>query len=110
MNRKRAAGQASFYQRIRFSTVAMDNMGPLKMATGTRTRPVLVLIDLFTINAFAVPLVSTDSADVACEKMENWALNFDAPNVFCTDQRRNFGGKLIQEICFGYRQNSDLSL
>ena len=47
----------------------------------------------------AVPLVSTDSSDVAREIVENWVLKFGAPNVLHTDQGKNFGGKLIQEMC-----------
>ena len=60
---------------------------------------VLVLTDLFTMYTIAVPLVSTNFADVAREIVENWVLKLGAPNVLHTDQGKSFGGQLIQEMC-----------
>ena len=54
---------------------------------------------LFTKYAIAVPLVSTDSAEVAREIVENWVLKFGAPNILHTDQGKNFGNNLILEMC-----------
>ena len=58
-----------------------------------------MMTDLFTKNAIAVPLVSTDSAEVAREIVENWVLNFGAPNILHTGQGENFGSNLILEMC-----------
>ena len=49
--------------------------------------------------SIAVPLVSTDSADVAREIVDNWVLKFGAPIVLHTDQGKNVGGKMIEEMC-----------
>ena len=95
---KLAAGQAPFDPGIRFTTVAVDILGPVTMATSTGAKHVLVLTDLFTMYAIAVPLVTTDSADMAREIMENWVLTFGVPNVLRTDKGKSFGGKLIQEM------------
>ena len=89
---ERAAGQAPFDPGIRFSTVAVDILGPVTMATTTGARHVLVMTDLFTMYAVAVPMVSTDSADVAREIVENWVLTFGVPNVLRTDQGKSFEG------------------
>ena len=96
---KRAAGQAPFGPGIRFSTVAVDILGPVTMATSIGARHVLVKTDLFTMYGIAVPLVSTDSTDVAREIMQNWVLTFGVPNVLRTNQGKTFEGKLIQEMC-----------
>ena len=47
----------------------------------------------------AVPLVSTEFADVAREIKDNWVLTFGALNLLHTDQGNSFGGKMIQEMC-----------
>ena len=47
----------------------------------------------------AVPLVSTEFADVARDIVENCVLKFGALNVLHTDQGKSFCGKLIQEMC-----------
>ena len=96
---KRAVFQAPFDPGIRFSTVAVDIMGPVTRATSTGAKHVLLMTDLFTMYAITAPLVSTNSADVAGEIVENWVLTFGFPNVFRTDQVKSFGGKLIQEMC-----------
>ena len=96
---KRAVCQAPFDPGIRFSTVAVDIMGPVTRATSTGAKHVLVMTDLFTLYAIAVILVSTNSADVAREIVENWVLTFGFPNVLRTDQVKSFGDKLIQEMC-----------
>ena len=96
---KRAAGQVPFDPGIRFTTVAVAILGPVKMATCTGANHVLVIKDLFTMYAIAVPLVTTDSTDVAREIGENWVMTFGVPNVLRTDQGKSFGGKLIQEMC-----------
>ena len=93
---KRAEGLAPFDPGIRFS--AVDILGPVTKATSTRAKQVLVSTDLFTMSMVAVPLVSTDFANVAREIVENWALKFGAPNVLPTDQGKSFGGKLTQDM------------
>ena len=96
--RKRAAVQASFDPEIRFTTVAVDILGPVTMATSSRAKHVLVLTDLFTMYATAVPLVSTDASDVAQAIMEHWILKFGTPNALRTDQGKVFGSKLIKAM------------
>ena len=86
MKTKRAEGLAPFNLGIRFSTVAVEILGPVTKLTTTRAKHVLVLTDLFTMYTIAVPLVSTDFADVAREIVENWLLKFGATNVLHTDQ------------------------
>ena len=97
--RKRVAGLVPFKVGIRFNTVAADILGPVTLATRTRAKHILVITDLFTKYAVAVPLVSTDSAEVAREIVENWVLKFWAPNVLHTDQGKNFGSNLFLEMC-----------
>ena len=97
--KKRVAGLIPFKVGIRFSTVAADFLGPVTLATRTRAKHILVMTELFTKYAVAVPLVSTDSAEVAREIVEHWVLKFGAPNVLHTDQRKNFGSNLILEMC-----------
>ena len=50
--RKRAAVQSPFDPGIRFTTVAVDILGPVTM-TSSRAKHVLVLTDLFTMYAIA---------------------------------------------------------
>ena len=69
------------------------------MAMSTGAKHVPVMTDLFTMYAIAVPLVTTNSADVAREIVEISLLTFGVPNVLRTDQGSNFGGNLIQEMC-----------
>ena len=96
---KRAAVQAPFDPRIRFSTMAVDILGPITMVTRTRAKHVLVMTDMFTMYAIAVPLVSTDASDVAQAIVEHWVVKFGTPNALRTDQGKVFGSKLIQELC-----------
>ena len=96
---KRAAGQAPFDPGIRFTTVGVDILGPVTLATSTGAKHVLVMTDVFTMYAIAVLLVTMDSVDVAREIVENWVLTFGVPNVLRTDQGKSFGGNLIQEMC-----------
>ena len=97
--KKRVAGLVPFKVGIRFNTVTADILGPMTLATQTREKHILVMTDLFTKNEVTVPLVSTDSAEVAREIVENWVLKFGAPNVLHTDQGKNFGSSLILEMC-----------
>ena len=97
--RKRAAVQAPFDPGIRFSTMAVDILGPTTMATRTRARHVLVMTDMFTMYAIAVPLVSTDASDVAQAIVEHWVLKFGTPNALRTDQGKVIDSKLIKEMC-----------
>ena len=69
------------------------------MATRTRAKHVLMMADMFTMYAIAVPLVSTDTSDVAQPIVEPWVLKFGTPNALRTDQGKVFGSKLIKEIC-----------
>ena len=94
--RKRAA---PFDLRIRFSTMAVDILGPMTMATRTRANHVLVMMDMFTMYVIAVPLVSTDASDVAQAIVEHWVLKFGTPNALRTDQGKLLGSKLIKEMC-----------
>ena len=84
--RKRAAVQAPFDPGIRFSTMAVDILGPMTMATRTRAKHVLVVTDLFKMYAIAVPLVSTNASDVGQAILEHWVLKFGTPNALRTDQ------------------------
>ena len=84
---------------VRFSTVAAVILGPATMATSTRANHALVMTDLFTMYTIAVSLASTDSLDVARELAKKRVLRFGAPNSLHTDQRKNFVGKLVQEMC-----------
>ena len=93
MKTKRAAVQAPFDPGIRFSAVAVDIVGPVTMATSKRAKHVLVLTDTFTMYTIAVPLLSTNCADVPREKVENWVLKLGALSVLHTDQGKSFGGK-----------------
>ena len=97
--RKRAAVQAPFDHGIRFSTMAVNILGPMTMATRTRAKHVLVMTDLFTMCAIAVPLVSIDASDVAQANVDHWVLKFGTPNALRTDQGKDFGSKLIKEMC-----------
>ena len=68
------------------------------MVTRTRAKHVLVMTDMFTMYAIAVPLVSTDASDVAQAIVEHWVLKFGTPNVLRTDQGKVFGSKLTKEM------------
>ena len=90
--------QVPFDPGIRFTTVAVDILGPVTM-TSRRAKHVLVLTDLFTMYAIAVSLVSTDASDVAQAIVQHWVLKFGTPNALRTDQGKVFGSKLIKEMC-----------
>ena len=61
----------------------------MTMATRTRVKHVLVMTDMFTMYAIAVPLVSTDASDVAQAIVEHWVLKFGTPNALRTDQGKS---------------------
>ena len=65
--KKRVAGLVPFKVGIRFSTLAADILGPVTLVAKSCAKHILVMTDLFTKYAIAVPLVSTDSAEVARE-------------------------------------------
>ena len=73
--KKRVAGLVLSKVGTRFNTVAADIFGPVTLATRTTAKPILVVTDLLTKYVVAVPLVSTDSAEVAREIVENWVRN-----------------------------------
>ena len=80
--KKRVAGLVPFKVGIRFNTLAADILGPVTFAAKSRAKHISVMTDLFTKYAIAVPLVSTDSAEVAREIVENWVLKaMDRYNV-----------------------------
>ena len=84
--RKRAAVQTPFDPGIRFSTLAVDILGPMTMATWTRAKHVLVMTDMFTMYAIAVPLASIDASDVAQAIVEHWVLKLELP-MLCVRTR-----------------------
>ena len=63
--KKRVAGLVPFKVGIRFNTMAADILGPVTLATRTRAKHILVMTDLFNKYVVSVPLVSTESAEVA---------------------------------------------
>ena len=71
---KWAQGLTPFDPGIRFSAVTVDILGPVTMATSSRAKHVFVMTDIFTMYTVVVSLVSTDSADVAREIVENCRL------------------------------------
>ena len=79
--------------------MAVDILGPVTMATQTKAKHILVMMDMFTMYAIAVPLVSTEASDVAQIIVEHWVLKFGTPNALRTDQGKVFGSKLIKEMC-----------
>ena len=97
--KKRVAGLIPFQVGTRFSTVAADILGPVTLATRTRAKHILVMTDLFTKYAVAVPLVSTDSAEVARKILKHWVLKFGAIIALHMDQDKKFGSNLILEMC-----------
>ena len=97
--KKRTAALQPFKVGVRFNTVAADILGPVTTATQSRAKYILAMTDLFTKFVVTVPLVRTESADVALAIVNNWILRFGVPDVLHTDQGRNFGSELTKEVC-----------
>ena len=97
-NRRKADLQTSEVG-IRFHTVAANIKGTVKQAKATGAKYVLTLTNYFTKHVVTVPLVQTEAKSVAEAIVENWVLQFGVPNVLHADQCKNFGSKLIAEMC-----------
>ena len=77
-----------------FSIVAADILGPVILAKKSQARYILVISDLYTKYAVAVPL-----KDMATSLVEECILRFGAPDTLHTDQGTNFNSEVMKDIC-----------
>ena len=82
-----------------FHIVAADILGPVTLAKKSQARYILVISDLYTKYAVAVPLKVMTAKTVATTLVEEWILKFGAPDTFYTDQGSNFNSEVRKDIC-----------
>ena len=82
-----------------FCIVAADILGPVTLAKKSQARYILVISDLYTKYAVAVPLKDMTSETVATSLVEEWILRFRAPDTLHTDQGTNFNSEVMKDIC-----------
>ena len=97
--RKRVESLVPFMIAIRFHRVAADILCPITPAKKYRAKNILVMTDLFTKYSLSVPLVSTQSSELAKQIVVKWVLLFGVPNVLHTDQGISFDSKFMLEVC-----------
>jgi len=81
---------------IPFHTIAMDYIGPLPQSEDFRYA--LVIIDMFTRYAIAIPVIAADAHTTASVFLTEVYCRFGAPNVILTDQGSHFVSKFLQEL------------
>ena len=96
---KRKAKLQTFSVHGAFKTLAADILGPVTLARKSRDRFTLVMSDLFTKYAVTVALQDMTAATVANAIIDEWIMEFGAPDVIHTDQSSNFNVDLMQDIC-----------
>ena len=82
-----------------FRIVAADILGPITLAKKSQARYILVISGLYTKDAVAVPLKDMTAKTVATTLVEEWILNFGAPDTLHTDQGTNFNSEAMKDIC-----------
>ena len=82
-----------------FSIVAAGILGPVTLAKKSQARYILVISDLYTKYAVAVPLKDMTSKIVATSLVEELILRFGAPDTWHTDQGTNFNSEVMKDIC-----------
>ena len=82
-----------------FRIVAADILGPVTLAKMSQARYILVISDLYTKYAVAVPLKDMTAKTVATTLDEDWILKFGAPDTLHTDQGTNFNSEVMKDIC-----------
>ena len=75
------------------------NLGPVTLAKKSQARYILVISDLYTKYAVAVPLKDMTAKTVATTLVEEWILKFGAPYSLHTDQGTNFNSEVMKVIC-----------
>ena len=71
----------------------------MTLARKSRARYILVMSDLFTKYFVTVALQDTTAATVANAIIDEWIMNFGAPDVIHTNQGTDFIGEIMQDIC-----------
>ena len=79
--------------------MAADILGPLTLAKKSSARYILVMSDLLTKYAMTVALQDMTAATVVNTIIDEWIMNFGAPDVIHTDQGTNSNMELRQDIC-----------
>ena len=82
-----------------FRIVAADILGPVTLAKKSQARYILVISDLYTKYAVAVPLKDMTAKTVATTLVEEWILKFGAPDTLHTDQGTNFNSEVMKDVC-----------
>ena len=82
-----------------FRIVAAVILGPVTLAKKSQARYILVISDLYTKYAVAVPLKDMTAKTVATTLVEEWILKFGAPDTLHTDQGTNFNSEVMKDVC-----------
>ena len=81
-----------------FRIVAADILGPVTLAKTSQARYILVISDLYTKYAVAVPVKDMTAKTVATTLVEEWILKFGAPDTLHTDQGTNFNSEVMKDL------------
>ena len=79
--------------------IAADILRPVTLVKKSRTRYILVICDSLTNYALTVALQENTAVTVGNAIIDEWILNFGAPDVIHTDQGSNFNSEIVQHIC-----------
>ena len=82
-----------------FKVIAADILGPVTLATKSKTKYIVVISDLYTKYVVTVPLKDMTAATVVNVIVEEWIMRYGAPDVLHTDQGTNFNSDLMHDIC-----------
>ena len=96
---KRKADLQAFSVHGACRTMAADFLGPITLATKSRAKYTLVMSDLSTKYAVTIALQDMTAAMVANAIIDEWIMEFGAPEVIHTDQGSNFNSKIMHDVC-----------
>jgi len=81
-----------------FDKVSMDIVGPLPI-TRNGNEYILTIQDLLTKHSVAVPLIQTNSEEIAKAFTQRFICQFGNPKAILTDQGSNFTSSMMKKIC-----------
>ena len=97
--KSRKASLQTIEAKAPLSIVAAGSLGPVTLAKKSQARYILVISDLYTKNAVAVPLKDMTFKTVATSSVEEWILRFGAPDTLHTDEGTNFNSEVMKDLC-----------
>ena len=79
--------------------MAADTLGPVTIGKTSRARYIRLMSHLFSKYPVTVELQDMTAAMVANAIIDEWRMEFGAPDVIHTDQGSRFFTELMQNVC-----------